>query len=190
MQPSSAPSAPSAPLDRTGRRRRVLVALLALGILLSLAVPGLSAATTSDPNTPGGVTPTQIARGSFPDDVRGQFRIKQDRATKVVNINDASDMMMVRLVFAPGGSVGWHTHPGPVLVAVNTGELTVVNASDCVRRVYKAGQAFVDPGQGNIHVGFNATAGETVVHATFLEVPKGSGPTIPMTHDHGRHCNL
>ncbi len=65
-----------------------------------------------------------------------------------------------------------------------------MNASDCVPRVYEAGEAFVDPGQGNVHVGFNASAGETVVYATFLGVPAGSGPTIPMGHEHGSHCNL
>jgi hypothetical protein len=38
--------------------------------------------------------------------------------------------------------------------------------------------AFVDPGQGNVHVGFNETAGETVIYATFLDVPRGQPATI------------
>ncbi len=182
--------APAAPLDRTVRRRRVLIVALALGVLLSLTVPGLSAATTPDPSTPGGVAVSLLGRGTFVDDIAGHLRIKQNRGTKVVNVRDASDMLQVRLAFAPGGSVGWHTHPGPALVTVASGFLTVVNASDCVPRVYEAGDAFVDPGQGNVHVGFNASAGETVVYATFLGVPPGSGPTMPMGPEHGSHCDL
>ena len=46
-------------------------------------------------------------------------------------------------------------------------------------RRYGAGNAFVDPGQGNVHIGFNNSSSETVVYATFLGVPAGQAPTIP-----------
>jgi quercetin dioxygenase-like cupin family protein len=86
---------------------------------------------------------------------------------------------VARIIFQPGGSIGWHTHPGPVIVTVASGALSIINASDCVHRVYAAGKAFIDPGQGNVHVGFNETDGETVVYATFLDVPAGQPATIP-----------
>lgn len=42
----------------------------------------------------------------------------------------------------------WHTHCGPVVVNVVSGEFTCISAEDCVGRVYPAGTALVDPGQG------------------------------------------
>ncbi|MGH7480987.1 MAG: cupin domain-containing protein [Longimicrobiales bacterium] len=127
----------------------------------------------------GGFVVEPLARGSFPDQVDAMFRIKLDERTQVVNVRDPSDVFTARITFEPGGSVGWHTHPGPVIVTVASGELTIINASDCVHRPYGAGQAFIDPGQGNVHVGFNDTAGTTVIYATFLDVPPGSPASIP-----------
>jgi hypothetical protein len=34
-------------------------------------------------------------------------------------------------VIAPGGSFGWHSHPGPSLVTVKSGTLSVYHDSDC-----------------------------------------------------------
>jgi hypothetical protein len=61
---------------------------------------------------------------------------------------------------------------------VASGVLTIINKSDCKTRRYAAQQAFVDPGQGNIHIGFNASEVETIVYVTFLGVPAGQSPTI------------
>jgi hypothetical protein len=147
--------------------------------------PGMNAVVSGDPSVPGGFSVQALARGDFPDDINVMFRIKLDRATRgnhatsVVHVGDPSDALVARITFQPGGSVGWHTHHGPVIVTVASGALSIINASDCVRRVYAANKAFVDPGQGNVHVGFNETAGETVIYATFLDVPTGQPATIP-----------
>jgi hypothetical protein len=141
--------------------------------------PGMNAAVSGDPSVPGGFTVQPLARGDFPDDIDVKFKIKLDGATNVVQVASPSDALVARITFAPGGSVGWHTHHGPVIVTVASGALSIINASDCVRRVYAANKAFVDPGQGNVHVGFNETAGETVIYATFLDVPAGRPATIP-----------
>lgn len=127
----------------------------------------------------GGFRVEPLARGSFPDQVDAMFRIKLGRATQVVNVKDPSDVFTARITFEPGGSVGWHTHPGPVIVTVASGALTIINASDCVPRIYSAGRAFIDPGQGNVHIGYNDSLGQTVVYATFLDVPQGAPATIP-----------
>lgn len=141
--------------------------------------PGMNAAVSGDPSVPGGFSVQALARGDFPDDIDVQFKIKLNHATNVVQVAGPSDALVARITFAPGGSVGWHTHHGPVIVTVASGALSIINASDCVRRIYGAGKAFVDPGQGNVHVGFNETAGETVIYATFLDVPAGQSATIP-----------
>jgi quercetin dioxygenase-like cupin family protein len=119
-----------------------------------------------------------LARGAFVDDVVATFRIKLDQATNFVQVSDPSDVIHAKITWQPGAATAWHTHPGPVLVSVVSGAVTYVEASDCESHVYGVGQAFIDPGQGHVHIGRNDTAGETVAYATFLDVPTGQGPTI------------
>jgi hypothetical protein len=138
----------------------------------------------------GGFTVQVLSRSSFPDDIDATFRIKLDgarkrRQTKVVHVTDPSDVVVAQITLQPGGSLGWHTHPGPAIASVAAGELTILDktddhrrATDCVTRRYAAGTAFVEVGQGHVHLGFNATAGETVVYVTFLDVPAGQSPLI------------
>jgi len=129
--------------------------------------------------TPGsGVTSTVFAIGQFdvidattltdidPSDTTDfwQARIKTKGSTSVHIIENR---------IAPGGTFGWHSHPGPSLVVVKTGELTLYLASDptCTGRVVPAGEGFVDNG-GDVHVVRNEGAVETIVYVTSL-VPEG-----------------
>ena len=41
------------------------------------------------------------------------------------------DVATVHVTFQPGGSTGWHVHPGPALVTVKTGQLTLHRAKGC-----------------------------------------------------------
>jgi quercetin dioxygenase-like cupin family protein len=54
---------------------------------------------------------------------------------------------------APGGTFGWHCHPGPSLVIVKSGTATFYLAKDptCTPHVVPAGSGFVDQGQ-DVHV--------------------------------------
>jgi quercetin dioxygenase-like cupin family protein len=65
-----------------------------------------------------------------------------------------SDVHVVSNVFVPGGHSGWHTHPGPSLITVKTGAITVDDGHDqtCTGTVYTAGQGFVDAGDGHVHI--------------------------------------
>lgn len=119
-------------------------------------------------------------RHEFTDDVATQIRLKpQGRSQTVINSGDASKMAVVRITVQPGARFPWHTHPGPVLVAVTEGELVYVYADDCINRSYPAETAFVDPGN-SVHYAFNRTDGETVVIATFLDLPATGPLTIPV----------
>lgn len=87
----------------------------------------------------------------------------------------------LKITVQPGARFPWHTHPGPVLVAVTAGELTYVYADDCVQRPYPAGSAFVDPGFDNVHMAFNpGTEDEAVLIATFLGAPPEGALTLPV----------
>jgi quercetin dioxygenase-like cupin family protein len=141
--------------------------------------PAAGAATVSMDHGPaaGGFSVQVLSRSSFPDAIDATFRIKQG-STNVVHVDGPSDVVVAKVTIQPGGSLGWHTHPGPAIASVAAGQLTIINATDCVTRQYAAGNAFVDPGQGNIHIGYNETAVETIVYVTFLDVPSGQSPTI------------
>jgi quercetin dioxygenase-like cupin family protein len=79
---------------------------------------------------------------------------------------------------APGGSFGWHSHPGPSLVIVKAGTLTFYEASDptCTPSVHTAGDAYVDEGT-DVHTARNEGTVDAIVIVTRL-IPAGSAPRI------------
>jgi len=65
-----------------------------------------------------------------------------------------SDLYIQNNVWSPGGSTGWHTHPGHSLIIVTAGTVTAYDGDDptCTPHVYTAGMGFVDPGGDHVHV--------------------------------------
>ena len=78
----------------------------------------------------------------------------------------------------PGGTFGWHSHPGPSIVVIKTGELTLYHGDDpsCTPTRVPAGKGFVDDG-GDVHLVRNEGTVETVVYVTSL-VPQGAARRI------------
>jgi quercetin dioxygenase-like cupin family protein len=132
--------------------------------------------------TPGfNVVGTIAARAGFADRVDIMFKLsEQRRGTDVIHVRNAQDTVMQQIVFGPGGHSGWHSHPGPAVVLVTQGELTLYSGEDptCTGRTYSAGQAFIDPGQGHVHLARASQTGDTVVWVTYFDVPPGSGVRI------------
>jgi quercetin dioxygenase-like cupin family protein len=64
-----------------------------------------------------------------------------------------SDLYVQSNVWAPGGSTGWHTHPGHSLIIVTAGAVTAYEGDDraCEPHVYTQGMGFVDPGGDHVH---------------------------------------
>ena len=126
------------------------------------------------------VTEFLTPRSVFTDNVDLKFKIKLDgRATRVVKVDDPSRTVVARFTVPPGAHFPWHTHAGPVVVNVTQGELTYVDAEDCVDRPYAAGTAFVDAGHGHVHTAFNHTNLDAVIVATFYEAPASGSLLIP-----------
>jgi Cupin domain len=65
-----------------------------------------------------------------------------------------SDGAVLSNVWQPGGTTGWHTHPGHTLIFVTAGAVTQYQADDpsCTPHVYTAGMAFVDHGGEHVHI--------------------------------------
>ena len=99
---------------------------------------------------PSSVTPTEFGVGSFGRiDTKGTIgawsaRMKTTRAT---------DIHVLSNRIAPGGSFGWHSHPGPSFVIIKSGTATVYLGADprCRPHRFRAGSGFVDKGLA-VHV--------------------------------------
>jgi quercetin dioxygenase-like cupin family protein len=105
------------------------------------------------------------------------FKFTEDHTpgTQVLHVFNAQDTVVQQIVFGPGGHTGWHSHPGPVVVLVAEGELTLYSADDpsCTGVTYARGQAFIDRGQGHVHIGRASGTVSTVLWVTYFDVPSG-----------------
>ena len=102
----------------------------------------------------------------------------------MIKLKDTSDLVVQKVRIGAGGHTGWHTHPGPAVVIVKSGErFTLYNADDptCTGTAYSAGQAFVDPGHGNVHIGRNEGTNEVELWVTYFEVPVGGAFRIDVS---------
>jgi len=87
------------------------------------------------------------------------------------------DVATVHVTFQPGGSTGWHVHPGAALVTVKTGQLTLRRAKGCRTRTFSAGQTFLEFGPNDVNLTRNETSGVTETVVTFL-LPVGAPTTV------------
>ena len=64
-----------------------------------------------------------------------------------------SDVYVQNNVWQPGGSTGWHTHPGHSLIIVTAGEVTTYEGDDptCTPHTYTVGEGIVDEGGDHVH---------------------------------------
>jgi quercetin dioxygenase-like cupin family protein len=149
----------------------------ALVITLLLIVAAFAGVTLATPAS-GILSSVVMARASFPDRVDLKFAVKDTGSgAEVSHVNGAQDTVVQQIVLGPGGHTGWHSHPGPVVVLVRFGELTLYSAEDptCTGRTYSAGQAFIDSGQGHVHIARNPSPSQnTELWATYFDVPPGA----------------
>ena len=98
----------------------------------------------------------------------------------------ASDLHVLENTIAPGGTFGWHSHPGPSLVTVKSGTATFYLADDptCSPHVVPAGSGFVDSG-GDVHVVRNEGTVDLVTVVVSL-VPAGA--TRRIDQDNPGNC--
>jgi quercetin dioxygenase-like cupin family protein len=153
-------------------KRRWLWALLAAA--LGVAVYAGTVLAT----TPRGVTTTTIGIGRFNDiDATTKTDIDSGTATDFwqarINTKGVSDLHVLQNTIAPGGTFGWHSHPGPSLVIVKSGTATFYMADDptCSPHVVQAGSGFVDNGH-DTHVVRNEGSVDLVTVVVSL-VPAG-----------------
>lgn len=155
--------------------RTVVLASVAMGGLIIALVRTAQATPPSNI-----VSSTVVARASFvvPTDIK--FKI-DNGSEQVIHAPAAQDTVMQQIVIGPGGSTGWHSHPGPAVALIKTGTLALFSSEDptCTPRIYQPGQAFVDHGQGHVHLARNLSLTENVeVWVTYFDVPPGGSARV------------
>jgi quercetin dioxygenase-like cupin family protein len=133
---------------------RILPLLIALALIALATFASVPARATP---VCGVVTET-LAVGHYADGLL-DLACRQSPGTRLpwylkMNVRGDSDVYVTRHTFQPGQHTGWHTHPGPSLITVVAGELTVYEADNptCTPTIYHTGESFTDIGCGDIHL--------------------------------------
>jgi quercetin dioxygenase-like cupin family protein len=160
-------------MKTTITKRRM--ALLVLAVAIPAMLAGVALATPAS-----GVIGAILVRASFVEPVDLKFKVQEGQFQEVIHVPNAQQTVMQQIVIAPGGSTGWHSHPGPAVALIKTGELTLYSSEDltCTGRTFSAGQAFVDSGQGHVHLARNLTQSPVEVWVTYFDVPPGESVRI------------
>ena len=158
-------------MEEDVKNRLMLVVVLVVVSLTAYA--GTVLATPS-----AGFAGTTLAKATFGDLFSHVHSKTPQFWNEVIQTNGDSDLYVQQNTWQPGGSTGWHTHPGPSFVTVTQGSVTVYEGDDpsCTPHTYTANTAnnsFVDIGGGDVHLIRNETGAVAQTIAVQL-VPAGA----------------
>ena len=92
-----------------------------------------------------------------------------------IETKGATDVHILENIIHPGGTFGWHSHPGPSLVVVRAGTLSVYHAPDCTPEHFGPGSALgstlIDQGH-DLHIVRNNGTVDADVYVVSI-VPAG-----------------
>ena len=143
---------------------------LTSALLVSAAAYGGVALATP----PSGFVGTTLSRGRFEEiDARISTGSEHERWQAKLKTQGQSDLYVQSNVWAPGGTTGWHSHPGFSLITVTAGTITAYEGDDpsCTPTVYTVGMGFVDHGGDHAHILRNEGAVEARTTAVQLVAP-------------------
>ena len=146
-----------------------------IGVVTFAGLAILVVAATALATRGSGVSSTTFAVGAF-DNLEAKTLSSDWQAR--ISTKGATDVHILENRIVPGGTFGWHSHPGPSIVVVKSGALTLYHGDDptCTPNVIAAGSGFVDDG-GDVHVVRNEGSVDAVVYVTSL-VPHGADRRI------------
>jgi quercetin dioxygenase-like cupin family protein len=134
-------------------------------VLLSAGLAGVVSAvgvTPSGATPPAGLSQVPLARGT-------------NVSHGTIPLQFGTDIAMTQITVEPGGSSGWHSHPGGAIVIVKQGAVTVYEAvgNECHIATHSAGQAFIER-SGEVDQVVNEGSVPYVLVVTFPRVPQGA----------------
>jgi quercetin dioxygenase-like cupin family protein len=108
-----------------------LVALVVAGVTAVAAYAALPSRTVTPASVPIGTLAGQTSVNVF----------SVDAFTRAINQAHGTTAVLQHVVYAPGQSTLWHTHPGPNIVLMVAGSLTITD-NHCNSTTYEDGQGF------------------------------------------------
>ena len=154
-------------------------------LVIGIAAVSASAyrGTTVEATPQAGFRGTTIAFGRFDDvEVFNRAFLPGTSGSTFKNLwfsfqktKGPSDLYVQNNTWDPGGTTGWHSHPGHSLIVVTAGEVTTYEGHDtqCAPHVYTTGMGFVDEGGDHVHVIRNEGSIEAQTVAVQL-IPAGA----------------
>ena len=140
-------------------RLKTISAFGAAALVMSLVCVGILGATPADK-----FSSTTIALGRFgeidvsnlsffPDSAPWNTHPGNNLWLSRQKTKGPSDLYVQNNVWLPGGTSGWHTHPGHSLITVVAGTVTAYEGDDpsCTPYRYTVGEGFVDAGGDHVH---------------------------------------
>src|SRR5215217_3510643 len=156
-------------------RRAIL--LVALGVAVLALVVGAALATP-----PKKAITTPLARATL-----GMFKA-ETAGIKVESQRTSADVAHVKVVIEPGGSTGWHHHPGVTLGSVKSGAVTEYDKK-CHKTFLKAGEGFVESNH-EVHVVRNQGKAKAVLYATFIIPTKTTEEGLRVDAPKPKNCKV
>jgi quercetin dioxygenase-like cupin family protein len=156
-------------------KRTILLTAVALSVLVVFV--GAALATQ-----PKGVTPTPLTRATL-----GKFEA-ENNGIEVESQSTSADFALAKVVIEPGGTTGWHHHPGVALVSVNSGAVTEYD-KNCHKSVIKAGEGFFES-NGEVHVVRNRGKANAVLYVTFIAPTKTPADGLVILDPKPKGCNV
>jgi quercetin dioxygenase-like cupin family protein len=156
-------------------KRTILLTAVAVTVLAVFV--GAALATQ-----PKGVTPTPLTRATL-----GKFEA-ENNGIEVESQRTSADFAIAKVLIEPGGTTGWHHHPGVALVSVNSGVVTEYD-KNCHKSVYKAGEGFFET-NGEVHVVRNKGKSNAVLYVTFIAPTKTPADGLVLLDPKPKGCNV
>src|SRR5215204_5063370 len=132
-------------------------------VLAAVALTGTWSVERLMATPASGFTSTSLAVGRVPEISVDNLVVSEDASDanskrnvwhSLQKTKGSSDLYVQSNVWVPGGTSGWHTHPGHSLITVTAGAVTAYEGDDvsCTPKVYTVGMTFVDEGGDHVHV--------------------------------------
>jgi quercetin dioxygenase-like cupin family protein len=137
---------------------------LSLATFVAIAMAMMAVAVVQA-TPPSGQHPSTPTVGALDPIVINTDRIK-------FQTKDPTDVATYSVTYDGGGFSGWHTHPGFILVTVQSG--SVVRTVGCSSWTYVAGQSFIESDEQEVGAIANASATEPAVLLATQITPRGS----------------
>ena len=152
-------------------------AALAAGAVTAAAGTAIAFSTLSGSPAAAGTPPSPSASASA-DPIITPLAAALVPGPINIDRTHPSNVESVRIDFKAGDTTGWHTHPGPVLVQVVSGAITLRHAAHgrCLSEVVRAGHGFFEA-PGAVHVAENPRPDPAILYATFV-LPPNAGPEV------------